>query len=390
MSRLSNPDGEQFPFFVDYEIVPNLGETLHERGGVDVTVSGYVGNWTGGTLQSIAFYLVTDYDALTSYNAFYYNVTVANGSSGHFTINYKVDEEYISTFFDFGDNQIVKLYPMFTIFQYPYGDYSGNVAQTKKDTSQFFYFRRNLIILQSKEIKYARARLDGGKFVEDNEGHNVLCEKIAIAIDDPSYYTIDDIDIAKIQIFKNDNEELSVDIPRDKLALMLSENGYSETNYTSLNDTLFKDYDFEPGEYYKITISVGDTKAPNMFVSYIERAYANMHFSGASTGGVAFGMFSTATQGTPKFECAYPAYFYAGFSDRTRAEIANILYPVGSIYMNSAGAEKPGDLYGGEWELIDNSESQPIAQIANVSSVSPVKNKVSMWIRKSLNVEDNK
>lgn len=37
------------------------------------------------------------------------------------------------------------------------------------------------------------------------------------------------------------------------------------------------------------------------------RAFANVHLSGASTGGVAFGKFSAAEEGAPLFECAYPS-----------------------------------------------------------------------------------
>lgn len=46
----------------------------------------------------------------------------------------------------------------------------------------------------------------------------------------------------------------------------------------------------------------------------ISRAFANLHLSGASTGGAAFGMFGTSTEGSPKLECAYPAHFYAGIA----------------------------------------------------------------------------
>lgn len=41
----------------------------------------------------------------------------------------------------------------------------------------------------------------------------------------------------------------------------------------------------------------------------ISRAFANVHMAGASTGGVAFGKFSSATEGKPLFECVYPAVF---------------------------------------------------------------------------------
>lgn len=42
------------------------------------------------------------------------------------------------------------------------------------------------------------------------------------------------------------------------------------------------------------------------------KAFANVHLSGASTGGVAFGKFSASEEGAPLFECAYPARMLGG------------------------------------------------------------------------------
>lgn len=44
----------------------------------------------------------------------------------------------------------------------------------------------------------------------------------------------------------------------------------------------------------------------------ISEAFANLHLSGASTGGVCMGGFSSAAENDPKFECHYPARFYKG------------------------------------------------------------------------------
>lgn len=45
---------------------------------------------------------------------------------------------------------------------------------------------------------------------------------------------------------------------------------------------------------------------------FVSRAFANVHLSGASTGGVCFGSFSKATENKPLFQCYYPAEFEAG------------------------------------------------------------------------------
>ena len=49
----------------------------------------------------------------------------------------------------------------------------------------------------------------------------------------------------------------------------------------------------------------------------LSRAFANMHLSGATTGGVAFGGFSTAGEGDPKLESHYPFFAYAGINGVT-------------------------------------------------------------------------
>ena len=38
----------------------------------------------------------------------------------------------------------------------------------------------------------------------------------------------------------------------------------------------------------------------------VDRAFANLHLSGQSTGGVAIGKFSASAYGNPLFECAFP------------------------------------------------------------------------------------
>ena len=58
-------------------------------------------------------------------------------------------------------------------------------------------------------------------------------------------------------------------------------------------------------------------------VTEVGRAFANIHLKGSADGGVAFGMFCDGGD-TPRFECAYPAYFYGGIAEgvETREDIA--------------------------------------------------------------------
>jgi len=54
----------------------------------------------------------------------------------------------------------------------------------------------------------------------------------------------------------------------------------------------------------------GDTYESVQARTTVPRAFANLHLSGASTGGAAFGGFSTSTEDNPLLECHYPAKMY--------------------------------------------------------------------------------
>jgi len=86
-------------------------------------------------------------------------------------------------------------------------------------------------------------------------------------------------------------------------------------------DTLFgsgynKDATVIPGgysteSYYSFLLVISDGMESLSARWTVSRAFANVHLSGYSTGGVAFGRFSSSTLNDPKFECEYPAYFNA-------------------------------------------------------------------------------
>ena len=80
---------------------------------------------------------------------------------------------------------------------------------------------------------------------------------------------------------------------------------------------------FSNGSVYSFLLVVTDGYETATAQISVDRAFANMHLSGKSTGGVAFGRFSTAAQGAPKLECDYPAYFYGGL-EKGGASVVNI------------------------------------------------------------------
>ena len=66
---------------------------------------------------------------------------------------------------------------------------------------------------------------------------------------------------------------------------------------------------FSNGSNWSFLLVFGDDYETASAPASIALAFANVHMSGASTGGVAFGRFSSSSEGNPKFECAYPATF---------------------------------------------------------------------------------
>lgn len=73
---------------------------------------------------------------------------------------------------------------------------------------------------------------------------------------------------------------------------------------------------FSNGSNWSFLLVFGDDYETASAPASIALAFANVHMSGASTGGVAFGRFSSSSEGNPKFECAYPATFESGLDMR--------------------------------------------------------------------------
>ena len=71
---------------------------------------------------------------------------------------------------------------------------------------------------------------------------------------------------------------------------------------------------FSNGSDWYILLVVSNGYESNSATCSIPRAFANLHLSGCTTGGIAFGKFSASTENVPKFECMYPAYLYGGIA----------------------------------------------------------------------------
>lgn len=71
---------------------------------------------------------------------------------------------------------------------------------------------------------------------------------------------------------------------------------------------------FSNGSDWYFLLVVSNGYESNSATCSIPRAFANLHLSGCTTGGVAFGKFSASTENDPKFECVYPTHLYGGIA----------------------------------------------------------------------------
>lgn len=145
----------------------------------------------------------------------------------------------------------------------------------------------------------------------------VRCDSAGSATDDGENIKItalkisSDADVASMALYSGITiGNVTVNLSQSDLEDALTPQGYTESV-----PTLFSGYTFSNGTTYNGTVTIGTANGTVSQAFVIARAFANMHFSGADTGGVAFGGFSSATHGDPKLESYYPAYFYAGLGE---------------------------------------------------------------------------
>lgn len=69
---------------------------------------------------------------------------------------------------------------------------------------------------------------------------------------------------------------------------------------------------FSNGNDWYFLLWFGDAYESASASASVSRAFANLHLSGASTGGAAFGRFSSSTEGNPRLESEYPFFAYGG------------------------------------------------------------------------------
>ena len=123
------------------------------------------------------------------------------------------------------------------------------------------------------------------------------------------------------------------------------------TNSTSAVTTTFSN---QSEWYFTLVFTNGyETAVAN---TSIPRAFANVHLSGCTTGGVAFGKFSGATEGHPIFECEYPVQLNGGIE--SVGDVINSLLALG---IQAGFVEAVGNTSGGSYKDIYVTFEHPYA-----------------------------
>lgn len=95
-------------------------------------------------------------------------------------------------------------------------------------------------------------------------------------------------------------------------------------------DLITQQFDKSSDWYFRLWF--GDEYESASASALVARAFANMHLSGADTGGVCFGGFSTAEPGAPKLESYYPLHAYGGIEGVTNYCEAEV--PTGGCWID--------------------------------------------------------
>lgn len=144
---------------------------------------------------------------------------------------------------------------------------------------------------------------------EDDEGENVLA---TIDVSAASGAVLSLMERTTLRLYYAQNAAATesssyIDFTSQIMSLLAG-----ETNSANLITRTFdKDSD------WGFMLVFSDGYEPYSAPFTLAQAFANVHLSGKSTGGVAFGKFSSAEEGKPLFECEYPAEFNGGIKGVT-------------------------------------------------------------------------
>ena len=271
--------------YVKFNISPDLGTPV--SAGTTVTITGqvYFKNRVNKSLE------VFTRSSRLSRSA-YVNVNIPKATATTFTLKFQMWE--LSD--DWGTDRVVDAPISFTIWSD--SNCGGNGDGTINADGNAISYLTYRISPAAKQVEFERYALSDSSYVKNDEGTYVL-GKLAISLAEG--YTVSDITVAQVVITDDAGTTQTKTIYTAILTAALSDAGYVEAS-----PGLFSSITFNTGRNYTLTFTIGDAYDKAVFSVLVARAFANLHLSGLTTGGVAIGKFSGSTQGNPLFECAFP------------------------------------------------------------------------------------
>ena len=194
------------------------------------------------------------------------------------------------------------------------------------------------------------------------QSYGLRSAPVYLVIDDVEYVAITNVYviykfynpvISKFELFRHTNGELTDDginllttikldydfpdyphtIPSTRL--YYAENGmagidsdYIDLPYNSRNvikDASLISKEFSSVSNWDFLLVFGDEYESAKKRFSMSKPFANVHFSGASTGGVCLGGYSSSLENNPKFESYFPGYFYNGIEGVTNYSSGEVM-----------------------------------------------------------------
>lgn len=221
-------------------------------------------------------------------------VNLANGWSKNYTAVFTITDEIAQYFLDYPAVRSVPIYVDYTAQNTTLGNFGEYEALPGDLRVLNCRFNPRISV-------FALERATGA--TSNDEGENVLTDlRLAISAVDHDYSGFLSAKIYYAQGRDATTADSSINIT-GQIGTLLSG---VENSTTLITGT------YSNGSNWDFLLVFGDEFETAQVHAPLFRAFANVHLSGASTGGASFGGFGTSTEGNPKLESYYPAHFYAG------------------------------------------------------------------------------
>lgn len=270
---------------IQFNISPDLYEGGAVAAGDRITFTGIVRNAPWGKSDRMRLEMnIVGTDRTQSQEILHGS---SNESDKSFTTTFVVPD-FVS---NYGSGRVVQLYFRFLVYI--------------TDTSHY-----DIAFLNNTKINYVKYRLEpnildfrlercNSSGAADNEGTYLRCAMLKLS--KSARAGVSDYSVCRFS-WNTESGETGSFSASGPFSQALTGSGYKETG--SPGGNLFGTRRFLTTTDYNVTLTVGDAYDTCSATVVVPRAFAILHLSGAANGGVAVGMFSSATDSQPKFEVA--------------------------------------------------------------------------------------